>query len=407
MLPLENRRIVLGVTGGIAAYKAVELASRFVQLGAQVDVIMTEAAQEFVTPLTFQSLTQRPVVVDMFRLLSELRIGHVALGERAEVVVIAPATANTVAKLAAGMADNMLTCTVLATTAPVVLALAMNDLMYANPSTQQNVARLRERGFVIIEPAYGRLAEGKVGKGRLVEPAEIVGVVRGVLGRMGDYAGKRVVVTAGGTQEPIDPVRFITNRSSGRMGYAIAEAARDRGAQVTLISGVSALPRPAGVEFVVARTAAEMLEAVLPACDGAHLLVMAAAVADYRVAEPAAQKLKKLEDEGLVLQLVKNPDILKLVGERYGAKGLPVRVGFAAESENLLVHARSKLREKQVDMIVANDISAPGSGFGTETNQVVLVHQAGEEELPLLPKYDVAWRVLDAAREILRQRERS
>ncbi len=398
---------MLGVTGGIAAYKAVELASRFVQLGAQVDVIMTDAAQEFVTPLTFQSLTQRPVVVDMFRLLSEMRIGHVALGERAEVVVIAPATANTVAKLAAGMADNMLTCTVLATTAPVVLALAMNDVMYANPVTQQNVARLRERGFVIVEPAYGRLAEGKMGKGRLADPTDIVGIVRGVLGRTGDYAGKRVVVTAGGTQEPIDPVRFITNRSSGRMGYAIAEAARDRGAQVTLISGVSALPRPAGVEFVVARTAAEMLEAVLRACDGAHLLVMAAAVADYRVAQPATQKLKKLEDEGLVLRLVQNPDILRLVGERQGVGGLPVRVGFAAESENLLVNARNKLREKQVDMIVANDITAPGSGFGTETNQVVLVHRGGEEELPLLPKYDVAWRVLDAAREILRQREGS
>ena len=397
---------MLGVSGGIAAFKAVELASQFVKLGAQVDVIMTEAAQEFVTPLTFQSLTQRPVVTDMFKLLSEMRIGHVALGERAEVVVIAPATANTIAKLAAGMADNMLCCTVLATRAPVVLALAMNDLMYENQITQENIARLRERGFVIIEPEYGRLAEGKMGKGRLVEVPEIVGIVRGVLGRAGDYAGKRVVVTAGGTQEPIDPVRFLTNRSSGRMGYAIAEAARDRGAQVTLISGLSSLPRPAGVDFVSARTAAEMLEKVLPACDGADLLVMAAAVADYRVAEPSTHKLKKIEDEGLVLQLVKNPDILRLVGERYGARGLPVRVGFAAESENLIDHARAKLRDKQVDMIVANDITAPGSGFGTETNQVVLVHAGGEEELPLLPKYDVAMRVLDVSREILRQRGR-
>jgi phosphopantothenoylcysteine decarboxylase/phosphopantothenate--cysteine ligase len=282
----------------------------------------------------------------------------------------------------------------------------MNDLMYENPITQENIARLRERGFVIIEPEYGRLAEGKMGKGRLVEVAEIVGIVRGVLGRAGDYAGKRVVVTAGGTQEPIDPVRFLTNRSSGRMGYAIAEAARDRGAQVTLISGLSSLPRPAGVDFVSVRTAAEMLEKVLPACDGADLLVMAAAVADYRVAEPSAHKLKKIEDEGLVLHLVKNPDILRLVGERYGARGLPVRVGFAAESENLIDHARAKLRDKQVDMIVANDITAPGSGFGTETNQVVLVHAGGEEELPLLPKYDVAMRVLDVSREILRQRGR-
>ena len=405
MLPLQGRRVVLGVTGGIAAYKAVEIASSLVRLGAEVDVTMTEAAQQFIAPLTFQSLTQRPVVTDMFRLLAETHIGHVSLGERAEVVLIAPATANTVAKLAAGLADDMLSCTVLATRAPVVMALAMNDLMYENSVTQENLARLRARRFTIIEPEYGRLAEGKMGKGRLAEPRLIVDIVRGVLGQTRDYAGKRVVVTAGGTQEPLDPVRFLTNRSSGRMGYSLAEAARDRGAKVTLISGLSSLPRPGGVEFISVRTAAEMLEQVIPACDGAHILVMAAAVADYRAADISQHKLKKIEEEGLVLRLVKNPDILRLAAERYGPQGLPILVGFAAESENLIAHARSKLVDKHLDLVVANDITAPGSGFGTETNQVVLVHKDGEEELPLLPKYDVAMRVLDVARDILRQRE--
>lgn len=405
MLPLPGRRIVLGVTGGIAAYKAVEIATSFVKLGAEVDVIMTEAAQQFVAPLTFQCLTQRPVVTDMFRLLADMRIGHVSLGERAEVVLIAPATANTIAKLAAGLADDMLSCTVLATKAPVVVAAAMNDVMYENSVTQENLARLKSRGFTIIEPEYGRLAEGKMGKGRLADSRLVVDVVRGVLGQTRDYAGRRVVVTAGGTQEPLDPVRFLTNRSSGRMGYSLAEAARDRGARVTLISGLSSLPRPGGVDFVSVRTAAEMLEQVIPACDGAQILIMAAAVADYRAADIAQHKLKKVEDEGLVLRLVKNPDILRLAAERYGPRGLPVLVGFAAESDNLAAHARDKLVDKHIDLVVANDITAPGSGFGTETNQVVLVHKGGEKELPLLPKYDVAMRVLDVARERLRARE--
>jgi phosphopantothenoylcysteine decarboxylase/phosphopantothenate--cysteine ligase len=393
------------VTGGIAAYKIVGVASQLVKLGAEVDVVMTEAAQQFVTPLTFQSLTHRPVVTDMFRLLGETHIGHVSLGERAEVVVVAPATANTIAKLAAGFADNMLTTTVLATRAPVVLVAAMNDLMWDNPITQENLQRLRERGFVVVEPEYGRLAEGKLGKGRLIEPSRIVEIVRGVLGRTGDFAGKRVVVSAGGTQEPIDPVRFLTNRSSGRMGYAIAEAARDRGAQVTLISGLTQLAQPAGLDFVLARTAAEMQAAVLAACEEAHLLVMAAAVADYRVAEPATQKMKKLDEDGMVIRLVKNPDILREVGVRFGHRKYPVRVGFAAETENLLDNARAKLRDKRLDMVVANDITAPGSGFATETNQVVLVHPEGEEALTLMPKYDVAMRLLDMAGEILKKRE--
>ena len=407
MLPLQARRVVLGVTGGIAAYKAAEVASTLVKLGAEVDVIMTSSAQEFVTPLTFQSLTHRPVVTDMFRLLADSHIGHVTLGERAEAVLIAPATANTIAKLAAGLADDMLSCTVLATRAPVIVAAAMNDLMWENPVTQENIGRLRARGFVVVEPEYGRLAEGKLGKGRLVEPRLIVDEVRAALGRYGDLTGKRVVVTAGGTQEPIDPVRYITNLSSGRMGYAIAEAARDRGAAVTLISGLSALPRPGGVDFVSVRTAAEMQQRVIPACESGDILVMAAAVADYRAASVSEQKMKKFGEDGLTLQLVKNPDILRLAAERFGRRGLPVLVGFAAESENLLAHARRKLADKGVDVIVGNDITAPNSGFGTETNQVVLVHQGGEEVLPLLPKYEVAWRVLDLALELLRRKEAS
>ena len=282
----------------------------------------------------------------------------------------------------------------LATRAPVVLAAAMNDLMWENPVTQENIVRLRARGFVVVEPAYGRLAEGKLGKGRLVEPRLIVDEVRAALGRGGDLAGKRVVVTAGGTQEPIDPVRYITNMSSGRMGYAIAEAARDRGAAVTLISGLSALPQPGGIDFVSVRTAAEMQQRVIPACESGDILVMAAAVADYRAASVSAQKMKKFGEDGLTLQLVKNADILRLAAERFGPRGWPVLVGFAAESENLLAHARRKLADKGVDIIVGNDITAPDSGFGTETNQVVLVHRDGEEVLPLLPKYEVAWRVL-------------
>lgn len=404
MLPLRQRRVVLGVTGGIAAFKVVELASRLVRLGAEVDVVMTEAATRFVAPLSFQSLTQRPVVTDLFRLLSEMNIGHVALGERAEVVVIAPATANTIAKLAAGLADDPLSCTVLATAAPVVLAAAMDDLMYANQATRENLERLRQRGYTIVEPEYGRLASGKLGRGRLADIEDILDIVRGVLGGTGDLAGMRVVVTAGGTREAIDPVRYISNRSSGKMGYALAEAARDRGADVTLISTPTALRRPAALDFVPVRTALEMQDAVLAACSQAHILVMAAAVADYRVAAVAEQKIKKTGEE-MVLRLARNPDILRVVAERFGGRGLPVRVGFAAETENLVKNAKAKLLDKKLDLVVANDVTVPGSGFGTDTNQVVLVHSGGEEELPLLSKYEVACRTLDVARDILRGRK--
>ncbi|HID64884.1 MAG TPA: bifunctional phosphopantothenoylcysteine decarboxylase/phosphopantothenate--cysteine ligase CoaBC, partial [Anaerolineae bacterium] len=312
---LRNKHIVLGITGGIAAYKAADVASRLVKAGAAVDVVMNEAATKFVTPLTFQALTHRPVVTEMFALLQETEIGHVSLAQRADLLIIAPATANTIARLAAGLADNMLTATALDTRAPILLAPAMETGMWENPLTQDNVARLQKRRDVtVVGPGVGRLASGGVGPGRMAEPAEIVDWARIVLGRAGPLAGQRVVVTTGGTREPIDPVRFVGNHSSGKMGYALALAARDRGAKVTLISAPTALPAPAGVQLVAVQTAQEMCQAVLSAlphspgkmCDA---LIMAAAVADYRPAVAAAHKLKKGE-AGLELELVRTPDIL-------------------------------------------------------------------------------------------------
>ena len=398
---LKGKNIVLGVTGGIAAYKAVELASRLTQAGAIVDVIMTEAATRFVAPLTFQTITRRPVVTDMFALLQKTEIAHVSLAERADVVVIAPATANTIAKLAHGLADSMLTATVLATAAPLIIAPAMDAGMYENPATQANLALLRERGAVIVGPAYGRLASGKVGKGRLAAVREIMGTIRMVLGREGELAGRRVLVTAGGTREYIDFVRFIGNPSSGKMGYALAEAARDRGAEVTLISAPTALPKPVGVELVAVETAQEMRDAVLDALPETDLLLMAAAVADYRPAHRMGRKIKKGEAEELTLRLVRNPDILAEVAARRGPKPAVV-VGFAAETEDLVANAKAKLVEKHLDLIVANDVTAPDSGFGADTNRVTLLDRRGRiEALPLLPKTEVAERVLDWAVELL------
>ena len=398
---LKGKNIVLGVTGGIAAYKAVELASRLTQAGAVVDVIMTEAATRFVAPLTFQAIVQRPVITDMFALAKEMEIAHVSLAERADVVVVAPATANTIAKLAQGLADNMLTATVLATAAPLIVAPAMDAGMYENPATQANLALLQERGAVIVGPAYGRLASGKVGKGRLAEIREIVGTIRMVLGREGELAGRRVLVTAGGTREYIDFVRFIGNPSSGKMGYALAEAARDRGAEVTLVSAPTALPKPVGVELVAVETAQEMRDAVLDALPETDLLLMAAAVADYRPAHRVGRKIKKGEAEELTLRLVRNPDILAEVAARRGPKPAVV-VGFAAETEDLVANAKAKLVEKRLDLIVANDVTAPDSGFGADTNRVTLLDRRGRiEALPLLPKTEVAERVLDWAVELL------
>jgi len=384
------------VTGSIAAYKAADLASQLTQAGAKVDVIMTEAATEFVMPITFRSITGRPVVTEMFDLASEYSVEHVDLAEAADVVIIAPATANIIAKLAAGIADDMLCCTVLATRAPVIVAPAMNVNMYENPVTQDNLAKLRARGFTTVGPAHGRLASGKVGLGRLAGIDEILGAICQVLGRSGDLAGKHIVVTAGGTQEPVDPVRCLTNRSSGKMGYALAEAARDRGAQVVLVSAPSALSKPVGVDMVDVGTAQEMYEAVKKAVAKADALIMAAAVADYRPVQSSERKMKRQQAPSLTLKLDRTPDIL---GE---VKGDFVRVGFAAESENLVTNAKKKLRSKRLDLIVANDITAADSGIGADTNQVVIIDRDDKvQELPLLPKREVADKILDKVVELL------
>jgi len=395
---LANKTIVLGITGGIAAYKAADIASKLTQAGAKVEVVMTESATKFIAPLTLRNLTGRPVVTSMWELSSEFSIEHVALAEAADVVVIAPATANIIAYLAAGIADDMLTCTVLATKAPVIVAPAMNVNMFQNPITQENLAKLKARGFTIVGPAYGRLASGKMGLGRLAEVEQIIGTIKQVLGRSGDLAGKPIVVTAGGTQEPIDPVRHIGNRSSGKMGYAIAEAARDRGAKVKLITAPVSLPEPAGIEVVHIETALQMKEAVAKAVSQANALIMAAAVADYQPKSVAEAKIKK-ETPSLTLELVRTPDILTEV------KGNFLKVGFAAESEDIVANAKQKLEKKQLDLIVANDITDPSSGFGTDTNKVTLIDRDGKvESLPLLTKREVADRILDKVVELMGKR---
>ena len=395
---LANKTIVLGITGGIAAYKAAEIASKLTQAGAKVHVVMTESATRFIALLTLRSITDRPVVTNMFEPASEWNIEHVALAEAADVVVIAPATANTIAKLAAGIADDMLGCTVLATEAPVIVAPSMNDNMFQNPITQENLDKLRARGFTIVDPEYGRLASGKMGKGRLAKTEKIIGTIKQVLGRSGDLANKRIVVTAGGTQEPIDPVRHIGNRSSGKMGYAIAEAARDRGATVSLITAPASLPEPAGTEVIHIKTAAEMKAAVAKATAQADALIMAAAVADYRPKTAARAKIKKTAPS-LTLELIRTPDILAEVQGKF------LKIGFAAESEDVVENARKKLEKKHLDLIVANDITDADSGFDSDTNKVILIDRNGKaESLPLLTKREVADKILDRVVGLLGKR---
>ena len=395
--PLEKKHIVLGVTGSIACYKSVDLASKLTQNGALVDVLMTPGAVKFVSPLTFRSITHRPVIADIFSPESELGINHVAVAERASVVIVAPATANTIAKLAHGLADDPITTTILATQAPVIVAPAMDAHMYENAATQENVAALQSRGYVFVGPATGRLASGLIGLGRMLETPDLLGCIKMVLSRGGDLSGRKIVVSAGGTQEPIDPVRALTNHSTGKMGYAVAEAARDRGADVSLVTTPTALEDPFGVNVINVRTALEMRSVLLHQCSGADALIMAAAVADWRPAKAADHKLKKGDAETWSIELVKNPDILsEIVGE-----GL-VKVGFAAESEDLLANARAKLLSKGLHLIAANDITAPDSGFGTDTNRVTLLDREGRAtELPLLTKYEVGHEILDRVAKVL------
>ena len=385
---LQDKNIILGVTGSISVYKAVDLASKLVQAGAVVDVVMTEAATEFVKPISFGSLTKRPVITEMFPDTTDYNIAHISLSDRADLVVICPATANTIAKLANGIADDMLSCTVLATEAPVIIAPAMNYRMYRNEVTQENIDKLKSRGFVFIGPATGRLASGAVGQGRLIEITEVLGAIRQVLGKSGDLSGRRIVVTAGGTQEPIDPVRRVSNRSSGKMGYALAEVARDRGASVVLISAPTSLPAPYGIELVSIETAQQMHDAVVKSVADADALIMAAAVADYRPKNISDSKIKK-SDDSLSIELEKTADILSVVNA-------PVKVGFAAESDDLESNAKEKLAKKNLDLIIANDITAEGSGFDADTNEVLIIDRSGQKEkLPLMPKIDVAHKILD------------
>jgi phosphopantothenoylcysteine decarboxylase/phosphopantothenate--cysteine ligase len=404
---LTDRRVLLGVTGGVAAYKAAYVASRLTQAGAQVDVVMTEAATHFIAPMTFEAVTGRAVYTDLFELVpgqspDTIQIPHIALAKAVGLLLVAPTTGNTLAKLAHGLADNLLTNIALATSAPLLLAPAMESDMWAHPATRANVATLLERGATLVGPTAGHLASGAEGVGRMSEPEEILEMVRIVLGRKGDLAGRRVVVSAGGTREAIDPVRFVGNHSSGKMGYALAMAARDRGAQVTLVAAPTCLVDPVGATIVRVHSAVEMCDAVLSASDGADALVMAAAVADYRPVEQAAQKIKKSEGD-LTLQLSRTPDILGEVARlRESARGPRVAVGFAAETEDLLANAREKLQLKRLDLIAANDVSAADAGFGVDTNQVTLLAADGTvEALPLMSKEGVAHEIWDRVVRLL------
>ncbi len=399
----QDKHIVLGVTGSIAAYKAADLASKLTQAGALVDVVLTEAATHFVTPLTFQSVTGRPAWSDLWTASAEAHIAHVALAERAHLLIIAPATADVIAKLAHGLADDLLTVTALAARCPLLLAPAMDAGMYEHPATQANLNTLRERGVILLGPAEGRMASGLTGRGRLLEPEALFGHIRLALARGGSLAGKQVVVSAGGTQEPIDPVRFISNRSSGKQGYALAQAALDRGAEVTLVTGPTALATPPGARRVDVQTAQEMAQAVLAASAEADVLLMAAAVADFRPAQVAEQKIKKSAVPEIRLE--KTVDVLTAVAEardQSPAKRPTVVVGFAAESQDLIENAREKVLRKRLSLIVANDISASDAGFAVDTNRVTLIDAGGGiETLPLLSKALVAEAVLERVERLL------
>jgi len=390
---LSGKRIVLGVTGYIAAYKTADLASKLTQAGAQVDAILTSAAEKFITPLTFQSVTGRRAYIEDDLWGNEAHVLHVGLGHAADLLVIAPCTANTLAQLAHGRADSLLTVTALASSCPLIVAPAMDGGMWDHAATQENLDTLKRRGAYIIEPGVGHLASGLTGRGRLPETSELIGHIRLVLGRKGALAGKKVVVTAGGTQEPLDPVRVLTNRSSGKQGYALAQAALDAGAQVTLITTPSSLRPPIGAQVVKVETARQLLEAVLKESDGSDALIMAAAVADFRPKTKAEDKIKK--ENGIPqIELEATQDILKTVaasGAGRNGKRPRVVAGFAAESRDLLQNATLKLQSKNLDLIAANDISAEDAGFAVETNRITLLFADGNREsLSLMSKTEAA-----------------
>lgn len=389
---LVGKRILLGVSGGIAAYKSVSLSRLLQKAGAEVRVVMTQAAQKFVQPLTFEALSRHRVYVDLFPESGDPEVVHVQLGKWADWVIVAPATADFIGKMAHGLADDVLTCVLLATEAPVLIAPAMESQMWEHRAVRDNVRTLRDRGCKMVAPEEGPLASGAQGMGRMAEPEEIAAVLGALVGAAQSLAGRRIVVTAGRTEQPIDPVRFITNRSTGKMGYAIADQARRRGAEVTLISGPTELTAPTGVSMVSIRTVAELKAATLRAYENADALIMTAAVLDFRPEEVAESKIKK-RDGGLSLRLLPNEDFLIPLGE---TKGERVVIGFAMETEDALANARKKLEEKHLDLIVLNELNVEGAGFGVDTNVVTLIAPHRDAvALPLMPKRDVADRILD------------
>jgi len=392
-LSLHGKAALLGVTGSIAAYKAVDLASRLTKLGASVNVIMTQNATRLLAPLTFQSISRNPVVVDMFAEAADWQPKHISLADRADILVVAPATANIIAKLAHGIADDMLSTTALAVRCPILIAPAMNCHMLNNSIFQENMEILRRHGFAFVEPEYGQLACGYEGKGRLANAEKIIQEIQRLVNKPSDLKGKKILVTAGPTHEALDPIRFITNRSSGKMGYAVAEASSSRGADVTLISGPSALPDPRDVTLIKVESAIQMRDAVLKHAPQADVVIMAAAVSDYRPQNISPQKIKKGQGQ-MTLVLERNPDILAELGQ--SKPDGQILVGFSMETENVLDNALEKLQKKNLDLIAANDVSQPGAGFGTDTNIVWLIDTSGQEKkLPIMPKRDVADAILD------------
>ena len=388
--PIVGKNITLCVTGSIACYKSIDIASKLVQAGAQVEVVMTENATKFLNPITFSGITHKSVVTSLFDPQSELSMDHVALAKRSDIIIVAPATANIIAEAANGFSSNAVSATLLATNAPVMFAPAMDAHMYDNNATQENVHKLKSRGITFIGPSSGRLASGLSGTGRMAETYEIIDYARIVLGQNGDLSNKKLVVTAGGTQEPIDPVRVITNRSSGKMGFRIAEAARDRGADVYLISGPSSLKRPTGVTFIPVTTANEMGDATVEACDDADILIMAAAVSDWRPSKPSEQKFKKGTTETWTLDMSRNSDIVASIRNDL------IKIAFAAETENVIENAHSKLVSKGVDMVVANDVATEPNVFGSDNNSVTILEKNGTvTELGTTSKYNIGHSILD------------
>ncbi len=404
-MDLTGKNIVLGVTGGIAAYKSAEVVSRLRHLGADVHVIMTENATRFVSPVTFRTLSANPVATDTFAAPEYWNVKHVALAKLADIFVIAPATANILAKMSAGIADDMLSTTVLATKAPILVAPAMNTGMWTAEATQKNAAVLRERGVVFIGPGTGMLACGDEGAGRMSEPSEIIDAIGKILMQKTDLAGLKILITAGATRERLDPVRFLTNDSSGKMGFALAEASRDRGAEVTLVKGNTTAPLPSGIHTEEIGSAADLLKTMKSYAPAQDIIIQAAAVADYRPLKFSNQKMKKKAGQPLILELTENPDVAAEIGRK--KKKSQLFIGFAAETDHILEHAQGKLTAKNLDMIVANDITKPGAGFNTDTNIAALVTESGIEQLPIMSKRKLADIILDRITELWRKKQKN